>query len=809
MNRFYRMKQSINGNDAVSKVGKRNPAGIKMPKSPTYESLKIIFIYASVGILWILLSDSLLHWLVTDTQLYERFQLLKGWFYVLLTGIVFYVIIKHQMNRFQFVSDELSVLYQNSEENRKALQISEQRYRLILDASNDGIWEWNAEQHYFVCTTLSKPPFHYLQKESFICTTDEWNSLVHPEDIDKVKDNFIKFLKSNQELFHDLFRVRTISGDYRWIYSRGKALRNSDGWAYWVSGSHSDITESIQLREIARKEHETLEHIFNDAQAIIAVIDTHGIMQKCNKYALTKLGYPENELIGNNMIDMIIPHEEQTKIKDLVGMLRGGVPLINYETKIICNDGSVRDVLWNASMLHDQSGNVENILCIGVDNTSEKQLLQQTHQLAYYDALTGLPNWLMFQQQAETAIGKARKCNQKVALIYFDIDNFKHINDTFGHAAGDKILIEITKTMRAQAEPLDLIARISGDQFCILFTNMIKMHDIEIKTRRLFLAISKNIELEEQLFYITFSMGIAIFPDHASDYLSLSIKSDTAMFRSKELGKDQYTFYSQTMENISSNFLKLTSRIRNAIENNLFVLHYQPQIDLGSGLITGVEALIRLNDDDSEIISPAEFIPFSEENGMITVIDHWVLNNAFRQKKIWEESGVLGLKLCLNISGKTLIKENSVIDLKKIIDQYDIRYDEVEFEITETAIIHDFAKVTCILNDLRELGIGVALDDFGTGYSSLTYLQDLPIDTVKVDRSFLANIQLDKNGEHIYRLIVEMAHCFDLRVVAEGIETDEQRVFIMQQGCDIGQGFYFGKPMPADILDNELHKTQL
>ena len=806
MKHSYGMKQPVTEKDSNIRNGKWKPGGIKMPKSPSYESLKIILIYASMGILWILLSDSLLHWLINDTQLYERLQLLKGWFYVLLTGIVFYVIIKHQMNRFQSVSDELSVLYQNSEENRKALQTSEQRYRLILDASNDGIWEWNADQHYFVCTTLSKPPFHYLQNESFICTTDEWNSLIHPDDIDKVKAHFTKFLKSNKELSQYLFRLRTIKGDYRWIYSRGKALRNSEGWAYWVSGSHSDITEFIQLREIARKEKETLEHIFDDATAIIAVIDTYGIMQKCNQYALTKLGYTESELIGNNMIEMIIPREERAKTKGLVGMLRGGAPLINYETKIICSDGSIRDVLWNASMLHDQSGNVENILCIGVDNTTEKQLLQQMHQLAYYDALTGLPNRLLFQQQAEAAIEKAKKCNQKVALIYFDIDNFKHINDAFGHAAGDNILIEITKTMRAQAEPFDLIARISGDHFCVLFTNMLETHEIEMKTHRLFLAINKNIELEEQLFYITFSMGISIFPDHASDYLSLSIKSDTAMFRSKELGKDQYTFYSQTMENISSNFLKLTGRIRNAIENDLFTLHYQPQHDLKSGLIVGVEALIRLNDSGSEMISPAEFIPFSEENGMIVAIDHWVLNNAFRQKKMWEESGVVGLKLCLNISGKTLIRENSVTDLKKIIDQYDIRYDEVEFEITETAIIHDFAKVICVLDELRKLGIAVALDDFGTGYSSLTYLQDLPIDTVKVDRSFLTNIQSDKNGDHIYHLIVEMAHCFNLRVVAEGIETDEQRVFIIEQGCDIGQGFYFGKPMPADILDKTLHK---
>ena len=800
-------------------VSSKDPKKIKTFKSKT-EALKVILIYVIIGALWIALSDRVLVMIFPDPKTYQLLQSYKGWFYVLLTGIIFYVIIYRRMHMFEKLNYRIAKAYRQLkesndkltktedvlnqrckelEESQGDLGVTEQRYKLAIQGSNDGIWDWNIVDDDFFCSTKFKSVFSHMPKEDG--PIKYWDQYIHPDDLPKANAALQAYLEKRVDRYEQIYRVLSKNNTYRWIHSRGKALWDENGKPIRMAGSHTDITPFVKFRDSIKDEKELLESIFNRAPIFILLIDGKGTIVRANPFSAKILGYRQKEMIGKSALEFLIPPENQEKVRSLFGRIKEYGRMENSEVEILDKNGQKHTILWNNNSLYGNDNSKDIYLAIGVDVTEHNDMTNKLHQLAYYDPLTGLPNRFMIEQATNGLIEEAEQEKNIFAFIYLDVDNFKYINDTMGHEYGDRFLKRFADILSQHVYYPHVVGRMSGDEFYILLVGDGHIASIMDKIAELYEQLKRSILLKDQEYYISASMGVAFYPEHGINFTELARNADTAMFFAKEKGKGQYVIYSSLMEEKLHNFMKLSNQIRSAIDNNGFFLVYQPQIELQTGKMIGMEALIRLESLEGEIISPIHFIPFAEENGLIEEIDQWVFTTACKQHRKWAEEGHPPVKMCINLSAKTLMKENVSSWIAETIEDYGISSKNVEFEITETAFINDFERALKALKEIKRMGFTIALDDFGTGYSSLTYLQQLPIDILKIDRGFIQHVMSEYDEVFIFESIVNMAHHLGLRVVVEGIETVEQRNFVEKHHCDIGQGYYYAKPMPEDQLE--------
>jgi diguanylate cyclase (GGDEF)-like protein len=436
--------------------------------------------------------------------------------------------------------------------------------------------------------------------------------------------------------------------------------------------------------------------------------------------------------------------------------------------------------------------------------TERKEIEARLQRLAYYDELTDLPNRAFLEKEVTDAI----KDNKKFAVIILDIDDFKHINDTMGHSMGD-IFIRNFATMLTYVivEP-DLLVRLSGNQFAFLLHDMETTDDVAKRLDQIVLKVKTPWNIDIKKFYMTASMGAVLYPEHGADFASLTQKAEIAMFNQKAHGKDGYTIFESAMHEERIRFIQMSNELRDAIQNNEFLLYYQPQYDIKNGAMLGVEALIRWNHPERGFVSPMEFIPLSEKTGYIIEISEWVLKTAINQKREWDRKGFPSIKMAINLSGYVITDTKAFENICKILMDLEVKPGEIEVEVTETAVMMELEKAKDNLQRLRDFGISIAMDDFGTGYSSLNYLHLLPFDILKIDREFIKNVKSKEEDIFIYRTVVGLAHDMKLDVVAEGIETKEQEDFLIQNNCDIGQGYFYCKPVPAVDIENILHTQE-
>lgn len=423
------------------------------------------------------------------------------------------------------------------------------------------------------------------------------------------------------------------------------------------------------------------------------------------------------------------------------------------------------------------------------------QLEDQLYDLAYYDPLTGLPNRIMLEQTINRYINE-NKDNGMIGIIYFDIDEFRNINEVKGHSIGDELIKSIAQELGKRVGKPHMLARMSGDEFVLALFDMVHLEDFLPTVEDYFKYIRKSYVLEEDDFFVTFSAGVALYPDHGTDYVTLMRHADAAMSIAKSKGKDQTVIFDDEMVTVIKQQTELLNQLRVAIEHNEFQLYYQPIIDLESNKPIGTEALIRWVHPTKGFIPPLEFISLSEKNGFIREITEWVFKQAAEQYPEWGKKR--NFKVSVNLSASMLMNDKFITDLIKWIENHHIDCKKFNIEITETAIISDIQKSIHVLNALKRLGFTIALDDFGTGYSSLTYLQKLPIDTIKIDRSFISNIKEDTEEFFVLKYMIDLAHHLKLSVVAEGIETIEQAEMVKKYDVDFAQGYYYCKPMPQN-----------
>lgn len=570
--------------------------------------------------------------------------------------------------------------------------------------------------------------------------------------------------------------------------------------------------------------------IVDNAGIIIAVLKLDGSIVVFNKYAKFATGYSKKDVYKKKWVEFILPEEKCFYIKTLYNRILQGEKVQNLETQVLCKDGSCIDVLWNSNILYNFSGQPMYIVSMGVDITESKRAdrklmesyeqLEVTHEelvatkeelkqqfeevrkMAYYDNLTGLPNRRQFMENLSQVMKKVKSKNNKIALFFLDLDNFKIINDTVGHVFGDILLKNVGKRLKEHLSECDIIARLGGDEYVLMKCNLTDNKQVSNIADKILKIFKNSWYLERHEFYITTSVGITVYPDDGTDVQTLLKNADTAMYKAKEMGRKNYKFFNKAMNIQIIEKLNMENSLRHAVEKQEFELYYQPQIDIKTNKIVGLEALIRWVHPTMGIVLPMQFIPLAEETGLIIPIGEWVLRTACVQIMKLMEKGYNDVNISINLSVSQFMQQNMVETIADIVKETGINPKQLELEITESIAMYDLDFAIKVLNKIRDMGIKVALDDFGTGYSSLNYLKLLPINTLKIDKSFVHDIAKGPNEAAIVKAVIELAHNMDLTVTAEGVETKKQLEFLRKENCETAQGFLFSKPMSYNKIEN-------
>ena len=434
--------------------------------------------------------------------------------------------------------------------------------------------------------------------------------------------------------------------------------------------------------------------------------------------------------------------------------------------------------------------------------TEQKDILDYQ---AHYDLLTGLSNRVLFNDRLEQAVEKAKRQDGRFALLFIDLDRFKQINDSLGHSVGDKVLQIIAKRLQSVVRKEDSISRLSGDEFTILIQDLKQVTDASFLAQKIISSLAEAINIENHTLYITSSIGISIFPNDGLDANNLLKYADAAMYKAKEEGRNNFQYYSSEMTEKAFERVVMEASIRKALDNNEFVVYYQPQVDGRTDKLVGMEALVRWLHPNVGLVFPDKFIPLAQETGLILAIDQWVMNSAMKQITKWYEMGLNPGILALNLSMRQLGQEGCVDKLGLMLKESGCRPEWLELEVTEGEIMKNPENAIDVLKKISNMGIELAVDDFGTGYSSLSYLKRLPIDKLKIDKSFVNGLPDDEEDVSIARAIIALAHSLKLSVIAEGVETKEQKEFLVENGCDFIQGYFYSKPIPSDEMEKMLN----
>lgn len=566
--------------------------------------------------------------------------------------------------------------------------------------------------------------------------------------------------------------------------------------------AEAGVRRARRLAEANLRSSETLlNSIVNTAADGIIVIDETGMLEFVNSAVERMFGWKPLELIGRNLNCLTLARQRAGDDCALAidPNNRIGISGVGHEIKAQRKDGSIFPIELTLGEMRIE-GRVKFAGIIR-DVSERKSAAERIRHLAHYDELTGLPNRVLFSQLLEQALSESKFSNKQVAVLFMDLDRFKLINDSLSHECGDIVLQQVAKRLTEALPRRDTVARFGGDEFVVL------MRDCSIPTtaaetaQKLLTALAQPLLVEGQEYHLTASIGISAFPNDGHDAQTILKSADIAMYRAKDHGKNNYQFYSSQMNLYSFERLVLERFLRRALDQNEFQLYYQPKIDLVTGRITGMEALLRWIHPGMGMISPVKFIPLTEETGLIVPIGAWVLRTACAQNRLWEQQGLPALRVAVNLSARQFAQDDLHATVVSALDETGLPPQLLELEITESLTMDNPEHAAASLRKLKALGISLAIDDFGTGYSSLSYLKRFPIDTVKIDRSFIKDIPNDEDDVAITQAVIAMAHSLRLKVIAEGVESEEHLTFLQQHLCDEAQGYLFGAPMPADEFE--------
>ncbi len=558
----------------------------------------------------------------------------------------------------------------------------------------------------------------------------------------------------------------------------------------------SSIIKELELKNA--KQSQIIEQI----QESVISIDVDGYITSWNRGAKRLLGYSAKEVISKHITTIISQEQYDKRVKEIKSSI--GKRRYTNDIEIISKSGKSIVVNLSLSFWRDNKKNVLGLIGYIQDRTERKMAEMALYNQAHYDSLTGLPNRLMFNENLKKSVTKAKSNSNRLALFFIDLDHFKEINDSLGHTVGDEVLKVVSARLKSVVGSENAIARLGGDEFTVIIENLTDTQSVSQMAQDIVDSLLNPIAIKENRLYVTCSIGISLYP-YDSRYMKNLIKfADTAMYSAKEMGRSGYQYYKSEMTKRALDRVLLETSLRNALKRDEFLVYYQPRYDGRTEKLSGMEALVRWVHPIMGIMSPDSFIPLAESTGVIIEMDRFVMRRAMDDVVKWHEEGLSPGIMAINLSIKQLQHVDFISTLEKLLEETRCRPEWLEFEVTESQIMSNPQESIRILEIINDMGISLSVDDFGTGYSSLAYLKKLPVNKLKIDQSFVKNLPGDEEDAAIIKAIIALAKSLKFQIVAEGVETKEQKDFIVECGCECIQGYYYAKPMPADEIDSIL-----
>ncbi len=578
--------------------------------------------------------------------------------------------------------------------------------------------------------------------------------------------------------------------------------RDSQGAVTGIIGVATNVTEQRRTKRAADQSEMRYRMLFEGNLAGVYRTTLDGKILDCNESFAQILGYgSREEVLSLPAWDFYLTPEDR---KSSLARLKERKALTNYEQCLRRKDGSHVWVLENGNLIEGLDGKPAVIEGTVIDITERKRAEEQVKHLAFHDSLTGLPNRLLFNDRLRVAMVHAHRYREKLSVLFLDIDRFKVINDSLGHSIGDELLRRIAERVGGCIRQEDTIARLGGDEFTVLLPGIAREEDAATIANKILEAVRLPFFIEHRELFITTSIGATVYPTDGSDAEALVRNADTAMYRAKEQGRDNYQLYAPAMNSRALERLSFESRLRQALQNQELVVYYQPLIDLSNGQIRGAEALLRWQHPEQGLVSPADFISIAEVSGLIVPIGQWVLRTACAQARAWHRSGYPHMSVAVNLSSRQFQQADLVFQVTEALELAKLPPEALDLEITESNAMQNAELSISALWDLKNLGVRLSMDDFGTGYSSLNYLKRFPIDRIKIDQSFVRDVTSNPDDAAITAAIIAMAHSLKLTAVAEGVETEAQLEFLREQHCDEMQGYLFSRPVPSERFEEFL-----
>lgn len=739
--------------------------------------LKVVLLYAVFSAVYILISDELLHWsLSNDPKLLTYASIAKGYIFILITSALLFGLIRRLLRQ-----------------NLADLQVREEAYRILTEQSPAIIYQANIDNDghtIFISSQVNElgySPYEWINHPGL------WRSLIHPDDTQRVMAEMDDAIR-HKIAFSSEYRLRNKKGEWRYFHDKARIFNDANGHPLYQQGMLIDITDS-KLTEIELK----IAAIAFESSDGMFITDANKVILRVNSAFINITGYTLEEAIGRahelfssdgqdrHLYDLMWDSVEHTGAweGEVWGKRKGGEA---YPARLIL------------STVKNAEGIVTNYVAALTDITANKAASDEIKNLAFFNPLTKLPNRRLLMDRLKQALVSSSRSGNKGALLFLDLDRFKTLNDTLGHDIGDLLLKQVAERLSHCVRAGDTIAHIGGDEFILLLEDLSSdaieaAAQAETVSNKILNAISQQYQLDVHSYRSTASIGSVIFNGHDVSLDELLKQADIAMYQAKDSGRNTLRFFDPKMQEAINARAALENELRIAIEQKQFELYYQAQVD-NSGRPIGAEALIRWLHPVRGVISPFDFIPLAEETGIILPMGYWVLETACIQLKLWQQNPhTKDLSLAVNVSAKQCHQADFVEQVEELITLHGIDPALLKLELTESTLLEDVEGIIAKMIILREIGVRFELDDFGTGYSSLQYLKQLPLNQLKIDKSFIADIAIEGNGRTLVCTIIAMAHSLNLNVIAEGVETAEQLQFLKNNGCDHYQGYLFSKPV--------------
>jgi diguanylate cyclase (GGDEF)-like protein/PAS domain S-box-containing protein len=744
---------------------------------------RITALFLAFGIGWILLSDRAVDVLFPDAESRASVQSIKGIVFVLLSAVLVYLLVRMGERR------HAAVEAQAKGERDSLAQVLDINPTVIyaLKPAADGRPVFEVE---LVSSNVEKVTG--FTRSQWMGTPNFWASHVHPDDATGALAAQERLMQTGQ-LSHE-YRFRHANGSYRWIHDDVVLQKNTIGQPIRMVGAWLDVTD----RRLAEERSNVIAQVFESSQEGIFITDAHSRFLSVNRAFTHITGYGMDELEGQTPSVLRSDRQDKAFYRDMwqeisaTGRWEGEI----WNRR---KNGDIYPEWLVISAITDAQQQPVQYLGIFSETSSRKDAEERIQRLVNYDSLTNLPNRALLFDRAKVAFAAASRNHTHATVMHLNVDHFRHINEAFGHEAGDAVLQVLAQRLVQHLKPGDTVSRLSGDDFIILLphTNAQEASNIAL---RLMAAVQEPLDVAGEDLRITTSVGVAEFPENGEDLTHLAQAAETAVVQAKQEGRNTIRFFSAALHRQVQDAMALERDLQHAVERQQLVVHYQPQVNADTERVVGIEALVRWQHPERGLVPPALFIPVAEKAGLIRQIGDWVLNQALSDCATWSAQGLPAVPVAVNLSMAQFRDEHLCDTISDALARSGVPAQMLELELTESVAMEDSEFTIATIDSLKKLGVALSIDDFGTGYSSLSYLKRFDIDKLKIDQSFVHDLTVDADDEAIVGAVIQLAHSLGLKTIAEGVETRAQVAFLHGRGCDEFQGYLFSRPVPAAQL---------